>query len=195
MALVASTEAAVGASGHAVILEGLVADHQPLRLPETVLALGLKGNSRIEWKRGGRLSRFVGAPGCFTVLAAGQENSFHMDQAMQTLNVVFASDQLRALADREWKPYGRTIEISQVYHQNTPEIVTLAQAFAALVRAPGREVDCTPRLSGPRSRSSSCGISRRCRARESSRWTVCRMRVAARRGLPGFVAGIGNFSG
>ncbi len=136
MTLVASTGTTVGATGHAVILEGRLADHHPLQLPVTVLAFGLKGSSRIEWKRGGRLSRFVGAPGYFTILAAGEDNSFHMDQAMQTLNVVFGSDQLRALADREWKPYGSTIEISQVYHQNTPEIVTLAQTFAALLRSP-----------------------------------------------------------
>jgi len=136
MRLVASTAAAVGSTGHAVILEGRLVDHMPLRLPVTVLSFGLKGSSRIEWKRQGRLSRFVGAPGCFTILSAGEENSFHMDQAMQTLNVCFGSDHLQALADREWKPYGRTIEITQVSHQNTPEIVGLAQSLAGLLRSP-----------------------------------------------------------
>ena len=57
---------------------------------------------------------------------------------MQILNVVFGRDHLRALADREWKPYGPTIELSPVYHQNTPEIVSLGQAFASLMRSPRR---------------------------------------------------------
>ena len=42
-----------------------------------------------------------------------------MDRSLQTLNLVFGSPQLRALADREWKPYGPTIEIAPVHHQST----------------------------------------------------------------------------
>ena len=134
--VVASTTTAFGATGHAAILEGRLPDSYQHHWPATVLTFGLKGSSRIEWKRGGRLSRFVGGPGGFTIVPEGEENSFCMDRSLQTLNLVFRSDQLRALADREWKPHGPTIEVVPVYHQNAPEIVALGQAFASLLRSP-----------------------------------------------------------
>ncbi|MBV8311427.1 MAG: hypothetical protein JO344_13685, partial [Planctomycetaceae bacterium] len=134
--IVASTTTAFGAIGHAVILEGRLPDFYRHHWPDAALAFGLRGSARIEWKRGGRLSRFVGAPGGFTIVPAGEENSFCMDRSLQTLNLVFGSHQLRALADREWKPYGPTIEIAPVYHQTAPEVVALGQAFAGLLRSP-----------------------------------------------------------
>ncbi len=136
MRVVATTTTAFGAIGHAVILEGRLPDFHRHQWPDAAIAFGLRGSARIEWKRGGRLSRFVGAPGGFTIVPAGEENSFCMDRSLQTLNLVFGSDQLRALADREWEPYGPTIEITPVHHQNVPEIVALGQAFASLLRAP-----------------------------------------------------------
>jgi len=136
MEVVASTTTAFGAIGHAVILEGRLPDFYRHQWPAAVLAFGLRGSARIEWKRGGRLSRFVAAPGGFTIVPAGDENSFCMDQPLQTLNLVFGTDQLRALADREWKPYGSSIEIAPVHHQNAPEIVALGQAFAGMLRSP-----------------------------------------------------------
>ncbi len=134
--LVASNATVFGAIGHAVILEGRLPDFYRHHWPDPTLAFGLRGSAKIEWKRGGRLSRFVGAPGAFTIVPAGEENSFCMDRSLQTLNLVFGSDQLRALAEREWKPYSQTIEIAPVLHQNVPEIVALGQAFAGLLRSP-----------------------------------------------------------
>ena len=119
-----------------VILEGRLPNFYRHHWPDAALAFGLRGSARIEWKRGRHLSRFVGAPGGFTIVPAGEENSFCMDSSLQTLNLVFGSHQLRALADREWKPYGPTIEIAPVYHQTAPEIVALGQAFAGLLRSP-----------------------------------------------------------
>jgi AraC family transcriptional regulator len=137
MSEVASTGTAVGTIGDAAILEGRLPDfYQHHSTVNNLLTFGLKGRARIEWKRGGRLSRFVGGPGCFTITPAGEDNSICMDRSMQVLTVVFGTDQLRTLADREWKPYSPTIEILPVYHQNTPEIVALGQAFAALLRSP-----------------------------------------------------------
>ena len=136
MKVVASTTTAFGSIGHAVILEGRVPDFYRHHWPDAALAFGLKGSARIEWKRGRRLSRFVGAPGGFTIVPAGEENSFCMDRSLQMLNLVFGQDQLRVLADREWKPYGPTIELAPVHHQNLPEIVALGQAFASLLRSP-----------------------------------------------------------
>ncbi len=88
------------------------------------------------WKQSRRLSRFVAAPGGFTIVPGGGDNSFCMDRPLQTLNLVFGSDQLRALAEREFKPYGPTIEIAPVYHQTAPEVVALGMALAGLLRSP-----------------------------------------------------------
>ena len=137
MAEVASTGTAVGAIGDAVILEGRLPDsYHHHSAADNLLSFGLRGSARFEWKRGGRLKWFVGGPGCFTIAPAGEDNFIRMDRSMQILTVVFGRDHLRALADREWKPYGPTIELSPVYHQNTPEIVSLGQAFATLMRSP-----------------------------------------------------------
>ncbi len=76
MAVVASTGTAVGAIGDAVILEGRLPDsYQHHSAVNNLLSFGLRGSARIEWKRGGRLSRFVGGPGCFTITPAGEDNS------------------------------------------------------------------------------------------------------------------------
>ena len=173
MKVVASTTTAFGAIGHAVILEGRLPDFYRHHWPDAALAFGLRGSARIEWKRGGRLSRFVGAPGGFTIVPAGEENYFCMDRSLQTLNLVFGSPQLRALADREWKPYGPTIEIAPVHHQSAREIVALGQAFAGLLLAPAKVAACTPKLSGPRLRSTFSGTTRRCPARVRPGWNEC----------------------
>jgi AraC family transcriptional regulator len=139
MALVASTGSAVGTIGDAVILEGRLPDsYHHHSAVNNVLSFGLRGSARFEWKRGGHLKWFVGRPGYFTIAPAGEDNFIRMDRSMQILTMVFGRDHLRALADREWKPYGPTIELSPVYHQNTPEIVSLGQAFASLMRSPRR---------------------------------------------------------
>jgi AraC family transcriptional regulator len=84
----------------------------------------------VEWKRGGRLTRFTSVPGNFMLLAADVENSFHMDRPTQTLNISFGNDALRSLVEREWDSPGASFEITQVCQQCTPEIVALAQALA-----------------------------------------------------------------
>jgi AraC family transcriptional regulator len=136
MKVIASTTTAIGAIGHAVILEGRVPDFYHHRWPATVLSFGLRGQAKVEWKRGGRLSRFVVAPGGFTIVPAGEDNSFCMDRPLQTLNLVYSPDQLHALADRECIPDSPTIEIAPVQHQTTQEVIALGQAFAGLLRAP-----------------------------------------------------------
>jgi AraC family transcriptional regulator len=135
LALVASSGAALGEIGHAVILEGRLPDFYAHQSCAATLSFPLKGTATIEWKRSGRLSRFVAAPGGFTITPAGDDNVFRMDQPVQALNMVFCPHQLRALADREWKPYGPSIEILPVCRQNMPEVVALGQAYAALLRS------------------------------------------------------------
>ncbi len=134
--LIASTTTSFGAAGHAVILEGRLPDFYLHHSPATVVGFCLKGRTKVEWRRGGRLSRFVGSPGGFTITPAGEDNLFCMDRPVQSLNMLFGSDQLRALADREWRPYGPTIEIAPAYQQVAPEVVALGHSFASLLRAP-----------------------------------------------------------
>ncbi|MDG3007108.1 helix-turn-helix domain-containing protein [Paludisphaera mucosa] len=136
MPVVASTEAAIGTIGHAAILEGRLPDLFHVCPTHTAIAFGLKGTSTIERRRGGRLSRFVGGPGGFTIIAAGEDNRFSMDRPLQTLNLIFDAGTLQVLADREWPPCGSTIAIASADHQTTPEIVTLGQQFASLLRSP-----------------------------------------------------------
>ena len=95
------------------------------------------------------MSRFVGAPGGFTIVPAGEENSFCMDRSLQTLNLVFGSHQLRALADQEWKPYGPTIEIAPVHHQSTRRSSRWGRRSRACFFRPAKVAACTQKLSGP----------------------------------------------
>jgi hypothetical protein len=120
----------------AIILEGRLPDCYTHNSSLTTLSLGLPGQSKIEWKRGGRLSRFVVVPGSFTIVPAGEDNSFCMDRPLESLNLAFGTDQLRTLADREWEHYGLTIEIAPAYRQTVPEVVTPGQALADLVSSP-----------------------------------------------------------
>jgi AraC family transcriptional regulator len=136
MAVVASSGTAAGSAGYAALLEGRLPDFYQHQSPFTFVSFGLKGTARVEWKRGTRLSRFLGSPGGFTITPHGEDNSFCMDRPMQILSVVFGAEELRALAEREWRHVGPAIEISPVYHQTMPEVVTLGQTYASLLRSP-----------------------------------------------------------
>ena len=59
-----------------------------------------------------------------------------MHQPLETLNLIIGLDQFRAIADREFHPYGPTIEMVSANHKTNPEIVALGQALANQLLAP-----------------------------------------------------------
>ncbi len=138
MEVLHTTEASAGSIGHAVILAGRLPDFYRCHPTSTTIAFLLHGTAKIEWKRGSRLARYVATPGHFTIVPAGEDNVFRMDRPVQCLKLSFDSAQLRSLVDREWEPNARSVEFTPVHQKNTPEIVALGQAFAALLRSPRR---------------------------------------------------------
>jgi AraC family transcriptional regulator len=82
------------------------------------------------------LSQFVAAPGRFSIFPGGSRSEFYMADPLETLGLCVGPDQLRTIAEREFGPDGSTVELVPVCQKTTPEIVTLGQAFASLLRAP-----------------------------------------------------------
>jgi AraC family transcriptional regulator len=136
LSVVASSGIDPGAVGHAAILRGRLPDFLAHEAPATLIAFALTGTSRVEWRRGGRLCRFVAAPGGFTIAPGGGDSAFRTETSLEGLTLLVTPHQFRAIADRECVPHRPSIEIVPACQKSTPELVALGQAFAGLLRTP-----------------------------------------------------------
>ncbi len=141
--IIPSTLAVVAASpvrprdvGNAAILRGSIPDFFEHREPAHYISFVLGGKSTVEWKQGGRLERFVAAPGGFSVCPGGRESAYRCGQVLETLTLGIEPSRLSEIADREFRPYGGSVELVPAHQRSNPEVVGLGHSFASLVRSP-----------------------------------------------------------
>ena len=135
LSLVASSGNVLPTIGHAVILRGNLPDYYPHDGATASFSFALEGTSAVEWKRGGRLHRFIGAQGGFTLVPSGEESSFYMPDSLETLNVAITPPQLQFVAECESRYKGATIELSPVFQKHDAEIMAISYSFANLLRS------------------------------------------------------------
>src|SRR5689334_17382443 len=79
VSVVASTVLAGWDSGQALIVDCRPVDRYGYSSPLHVVAFHLSGTARVEWRRGGRLTRYVSEPGSLTVMPAGVDHRLGTD--------------------------------------------------------------------------------------------------------------------
>jgi AraC family transcriptional regulator len=121
---------------HAVIVEGHLTDFHQYTAPDPVVAFLLSGVTQVEWKRGGRYTRFLSQPGGLTIVPAGSENEFRIDRWSRWLLWILDRDQLRSIAEQEWPAHRLRVEILESFNNRDAELWTLGQQLAARLGAP-----------------------------------------------------------
>jgi hypothetical protein len=88
-------------------VRALIVDCQPVdgyahSSPLQLVAFNLGGTTRVEWRRGGRLTRYESEPGSLTVIPAGDDHRFRTDGKTRALVWMIDPAHLHAIAEREW---------------------------------------------------------------------------------------------
>ncbi len=134
--LVASTATAGWSNVHAVILDGRVEDFFDYSAPSPIIIFNLKGVTQVEWKRGGRYSRFLARPGDILITPPGDRNALRTNLPSEALGCCINSDFLQNLAEQEWGYRGSSIEIFESFNKSDAELWNLGQRLATQLRAP-----------------------------------------------------------
>lgn len=122
--------------GSASILSGSVPEYFSNDLPAYAFAYGLKGVTKIEWKKGGRVSSLIGRPGHFSITAGWGTSQVRSVSDMETVNLGISSDQLNLILEQEFGIARPSLELAECYGKLHNEISNLGQAFASLLRSP-----------------------------------------------------------
>jgi AraC family transcriptional regulator len=136
MTLIASSMKAGWKNVHAVILDGCLEDFFDYSAPFPIITFNLKGSTRVEWRRGGRYSRFLTKPGDVLITPPGDRNSLRTNLPNEALGCLIDSERLQTLVEQEWKPRESTVEIVESFNKNDADMWNLGQRLAAQLRSP-----------------------------------------------------------
>ena len=120
-------------------MDALIADCRPAdryrhSSPLHVVAFHLDGTTRVEWRRGSRLTRFASEPGSLTIIPAGGDHWFRSDRPARALFWMIDPAQLRSIAEQEWgEP---TVEILEACNVRDAEFWALDRQLAARMLSP-----------------------------------------------------------
>ena len=137
LTILASSPTTDRALGHATILSGSIPDFFLPNQPGMFsIAFGLAGVSRIEVKKGEKITEHVVRPGGFSITHGWGVSAVRNPQRLETLNLGLLHDQLVRVAEREFSGSVQDLELVECYQKTHPEIVGLGQAFNMLMRSP-----------------------------------------------------------
>jgi AraC family transcriptional regulator len=134
---VAASSAALGwRHVPALVLNCRVPEFYHFRSLRNSIVFLLGGTTQVEWKRGGRFTRFVSEPGSLTIVPAGDDHHFRTDRQVRVLLWMADPNWLQSIADQEWKPSGPTVEIQENCNNRDAELWALGQRLAARMLSP-----------------------------------------------------------
>jgi AraC family transcriptional regulator len=108
--------------------------HYPSAL--NIVAFVLTGTTGVEWRRGGRFTRFVTQPGSLTIIPASGDHHFHHDRQIRVLAWMFDTERLQSIADQEGMSRGERVEIRETINHRDGEFWSIGQRLAAQLLAP-----------------------------------------------------------
>jgi AraC family transcriptional regulator len=140
----AKPEVAVAASSARLGWRDVPALVVDCRLPEfhhhrsgrNSIAFLLEGTTQVEWKRGGRFTRFVSEPGSLTIIPAGDDHHFRTDHQVRLLLWMADPKWLQSIADQEWKPRGTRVALQEFSNNRDAEFWALGHRLAARMLSP-----------------------------------------------------------
>jgi AraC family transcriptional regulator len=136
VSVVASTVSASWADLQGLIVEGRLADFYRHSMPFHVVSFFLSGTTKVEWKRGGRFTRYVSEPGSVTIIPAGIDHYFRTDRWARSLLWAIDPDWLQSIAEQEWGPGEPAVELLEAFNSRDAELWTLGQRLAARILSP-----------------------------------------------------------
>jgi AraC family transcriptional regulator len=138
--ILAMSPARPRAIGSGAILRGSIPDFFPHDSPAHSVSFGLSGTSKVEWRHGSRLKRFVASPGGFSLSPAGGGSAYYAPGVFESLVLGIDAAVLDGIAEREFGHAAGSVELEPVQAKAHPEINNLGHAYAALLRSSRRGV-------------------------------------------------------
>jgi AraC family transcriptional regulator len=136
MSIVASSRTASWGKVEGVILDGRLEEFFEFSAPFHVITFNLRGATRVDWKRGGRFSRFLAKPGDLLITPSEVCHSIRTNMPNEGFSCFIGSDLLQTLAEQEWEWPGATIEIVEAFTKSDSELWSLGQRLAARLGCP-----------------------------------------------------------
>jgi AraC family transcriptional regulator len=104
--------------------------------PFHTVAFLLSGTTRVEWKRGGRLTRYVSEPGSLTIIPAGIDHYFRSDRRTRSVIWMIEPARLHRIVELEWRPRVPKVEILEAPNNRDAEFWALGHRLAVQMLAP-----------------------------------------------------------
>jgi AraC family transcriptional regulator len=134
--IVASTLSAGWSNVQALIVESQLAEFSSYSAPRHTVAFLLSGTTKVEWKRGGRFTRYLSEPGSLTIISAGDQHFFRTDRRTRALVWMIDPLRLQCIAEQEWGPGVPRVVILEAFNCRDSEFWTLGERLAARMLAP-----------------------------------------------------------
>jgi AraC family transcriptional regulator len=134
--IAASTQAAGWDPVLASIVDGRWPEFGPFAPSRTVVSFLLSGTTTVEWKRKGRLTRYLSEPGSLTIVPAGEDHQFRTDRLTRSLLWEIEPSRLQEMAEQSWGPRAPKLEIEEGFKSRDAEFWSLGRRLAALILAP-----------------------------------------------------------
>jgi AraC family transcriptional regulator len=119
-----------------LIFEGKLAEGYDHASALNVVVFVLTGTTRVEWRRGGRFTRFVSQPGSLMIIPAGGDHHFHTDRQARVLAWMIGTERLQSIADQEGMSRGARVEIREAINHRDEEFWSIGQRLSRQLLAP-----------------------------------------------------------
>jgi hypothetical protein len=136
VSVVASTVSAGWDGVQALIVDCQPADCYRHASPLHVVAFLLNGTTTVEWKRGGRFTRYVSEPGSLTIIPAGGDHYFRTDRSTRALVWMIDPARLQSIAKQQWGSGEPAVEIMEACNSRHAEFWALGQRLATRMLSP-----------------------------------------------------------
>jgi AraC family transcriptional regulator len=136
LSIVATTQSAGWDELEGMVVEGRFDELKTMSGRSHIVRFVLNGTTMVEWKRNGRLKRYLSEPGSLTILPAGIDFQLRTDRWSRALFWLIEPEWLHALVKQEWGRNQARVEIREAFNHRDPQFWDLGQRLAAQMLSP-----------------------------------------------------------